>query len=295
MNVLRLGIGLAALVLSAASATALAAERRETVQRSFALRDVDGRRTVVIDNVNGSVVVEPASGDRVEVTVEQRFEGRTAADIDLARREVVLEVEERAGELELVQGGSWRCRDRRRDEGGRRREHCCCDYDEKPYDVRFDWKVRVPKDADLDVRSVNSGAIRVSGVEGRLVVRHVNDDVTIERAGTKVDASTVNGELTVEFAAKPAEDCRFNTVNGDIDLAFPKGLGADLSFATMNGEVYTDFPFVLAKPKATSEHTTDGRRHRHSIGRTTAATIGDGGIGIDCSTINGSIYIRERS
>jgi hypothetical protein len=101
--------------------------------------------------------------------------------------------------------------------------------------------------------------------------------------------------LKVDFVANPPGDCRFGTVNGKVDLSFPKGFGAQLSYKTLNGEVYTDFPFVLDKLPATSEHSTSGKRRHYGIGRSTRATIAGGGIRLDCDTINGDIYIRERS
>jgi DUF4097 and DUF4098 domain-containing protein YvlB len=153
----------------------------------------------------------------------------------------------------------------------------------------------VPRDLDLEVDNVNDGAIRITGTVGHLTVDHVNDDVTLVRVAGDVDASTVNGELKVDFAALPAGDCRFGTVNGDIDLAFPKGLGAELSFATLNGEVFTDFPFELGKLPATSERSKARGRNHHTVGGKSAATIGGGGIDLACETVNGDITIRERS
>jgi hypothetical protein len=283
------------LVLSGILDPARAAEHSETVRRTFKLDPVAGHRLLVVDNVSGSITIEAAAGEGVELTLEQKLTARSDADLDRARREVQLEVDEQPGRLELVQGGPWRCRDRERNGLGRGRGDCCCDVDERRYEARFDWTLRVPRDIDLDVRNVNEGAVRIAGTSGRLDVRHVNDAVTLEHVRGPVDAQTVNGKLAVTFDVVPGSDCRFGTVNGDIDLAFPGRLGAELSFSTLNGEVYTDFPFKLAQPRATSEHTTEGRRHRHALGRTTRATLGGGGIGLTCSTLNGDIYIRERS
>ena len=153
----------------------------------------------------------------------------------------------------------------------------------------------MPKNLDLEVDNVKEGAIRIAGVAGRLDVDHVNDDVTLVRVAGEIDARTVNGELKVDFAALPAGDCRFGTVNGDIELAFPRGLGAELSFATLNGEVFTDFPFELGKLPPTSARSKSGKRNHHDLGGTTAATLGGGGYGLACETVNGDITIRERS
>ena len=269
----------------------VALEQTETVTRSFTLAAVGGQRTLVVDNVTGAIEIEAVAGDRVELSLRQTFVARNATEMARARQEVTLEVTEGPGRLELVQGGPWRCHGRDR----RRHGDCCCDHDDRDYEVRFDWTLKVPQHLDLEVDDVNEGAIRITGTSGHLAVGHVNDDVTLVRVSGIVDANTVNGKLAVDFAALPAGDCSFGTVNGDIELAFPKGLGAELSFATLNGEVYTDFPFELAKLPPTSTRSKAGGRQHHEVGGRTAATLGGGGIGLACQTINGDITIRERS
>ncbi len=294
--------GLSVLLWACLFATPLAAlEQSETVTRSFTLAAVSGQRTLVVDNVSGSIDIEAATGDRVELTLKQTFVAKNAAEMARARQEVLLEIAEQPGRLELAQGGPWRCR--KSDKA--KHDDCCCGHDDRDYEVRFDWTLKVPKNLDLEVDNVNEGAIRITGTVGHLDVDHVNDDVTLVRVAGEVDASTVNGELKVDFAALPVGDCRFGTVNGDIDLAFPKGLGAELSFATLNGEVFTDFPFELGKLPETSERSKSGGRNHHQmggktahhqeIGGKTAATIGGGGIDLACETVNGDITIRERS
>ena len=301
--------GLAA--MAAASALALAAPaaagnkgwltESATVTKEFTLADASGRRELVIDNVIGSIDVKVGSGDRVAVTIKQTWEAHDADEMAEAKSQVELEVRDNPGKLELVQGGPWRCPSNRGPSRGdgdswERDSDCCCNHwDERDWQVRYDWTVTVPKNVDLTVKSVNDGAIRIEGVAGRLRVRHVNDDVTVVDVGGRVDAKTVNGELKVDFASLPAGDSSFATVNGDIDLGFPKGLGAELTFDTLNGEVYTDFPFTMSKKTPPPPPSTAERgRHRHEIGRKTAATLGGGGIAIDCDTVNGDITIRER-
>lgn len=283
---------------SPASAGRMDHTENRTETKRFTLAAASGQRELVVDNVIGAVEVRAGgSGDTIELTLKESFAAESAAELERAKREVVLEVRESAGRLELVQGGPWRCRGERGRKGGDWEDDggCCCDRnDDRDYEVRFDWTLVVPKNLDLTVKSVNEGVIRVEGVTGRLRVRHVNDDVTLANVAGRVDAKTVNGELKVDFAAQPTGDSTFGTVNGDIDLGFPKGLGAKLSFATLNGEVYTDFPFTLTTsppPPPTSERR--GRRH-HELGRRTSATLGQGGVALDCDTVNGDITIRER-
>ena len=120
--------GLSGLLWAFLFAPPLAAlEQSETVTRSFTLAAVSGQRTLVVDNVSGSIDIEAASGDTVQLTLKQTYIARNAAEMARARQEVVLEVTEDPGRLELVQGGPWRCRSRDKAKHG----DCCCGHDDR--------------------------------------------------------------------------------------------------------------------------------------------------------------------
>ena len=67
------------------------------------------------------------------------------------------------------------------------------------------------------------------------------------------------------------------------------------SVADQLGRPYTDFPFELGKLPPTSARSKSGRKNQYQMGGTTAVTLGGGGVGLACETVNGDITIRERS
>lgn len=106
---------IAGIALAAALSMPLAAlEQSATVTKSFTLSAVDGRRTLVVDNVNGAIEIEAGTGSIVTLTLKETFKAKSAEEMTRARQEVALEVTEHPGRLELVQGGPWRCRGRAR-------------------------------------------------------------------------------------------------------------------------------------------------------------------------------------
>lgn len=274
-----------AVALLALAPAAFAVDSTETIRRSFALAPAGGERTVEIDNVFGSVHVVGGAGDRVEVVIRQHLEADDRAALERAAAEIRLEVIETAGRLELVQDGPFR-EDRNE---RRRRRHWDLDYE-----VSWEWEVTLPRDAALEVSSVNGGTVHVENVDGRLEAANVNGDVRLEEVGGRTEASTVNGDVEVVFAESLAAPAEFATVNGEIDLSFPAGFGAELEFSTLHGEVYTDFE-VDSGPTEAKVETTRGR-HGHSfrIGSESVVRLGGGGPRLACSTINGDILIRER-
>jgi hypothetical protein len=260
----------------------------EVVTRSLPLGDA---RTVEVDNVFGSVRVRAGAAGRVEVKIHQTIRAETAEALAAARREVVLEVYEEDGRLELVQGGPFRDDDCERrcgedDGAGRHRRH----HWDPDYEVEWRWEVTVPATVALEASTVNGGDLEVTGVTGEVEAANVNGAVRLAGLGGRASASTVNGELSAEFTRALDAPAEFTTVNGDVSLTFPRGFGAELEFSTLHGDVYTDFDFDSSPVPARVER--DGGRWR--VGRETVVRLGGGGPRLACTTVNGDVLIRER-
>lgn len=279
---------LSLLVILMSSTAALGAlEWSDVERRSFELRPTADGRHVGIDNVFGPVTVRAGAGDRVEVTIERRITAADAGELERARAEVRLEVVEKAGRLELIQDGPFR--DDRDDRGRRRGRHR-----ERDYEVEWSWQVTVPADVALEVSTVLGDQIAVEGVAGELDVANVNGSVRIVGARAATAAATVNGDVEVEYAARPDAPMSFATVNGEIEVTLPAGSGVELAVATVNGGIYTDFPAAATAAPATVERERNGRGTRYRIGGETVVRLGAGGPRLAAQTVNGDVLIRER-
>jgi hypothetical protein len=291
----------AAVLLAAAALAPLATaplpalEKSDVVKREFTLSGA-GPQQIEIDNVFGAVDVRTGAAGRVTVEIRRSAEARRADDLELAFTEVTLHVEERAGHLDLVQDGPFRCNDDRfpdrRGHGHRSRWGGGCDWD-PDYDVEWSWTVTVPADVDLEVSTVNGGDLAVAGVRGRVEATNVNGAVSLEGLVGEVEGHTVNGPVTAVFVRAPTEPASFQTVNGEIELTLPASTGAELGFETMNGEIFTDFE-VTAVPQRASTDREGGQGRRYRIDRDAVVRIGNGGPRIDCQTLNGDIVVRAR-
>jgi len=158
--------------------------------------------------------------------------------------------------------------------------------------VRVDFEVRLPKNATLDVCTVNGGTLKVEGTEGRFTLRNVNGDLEMVRVRGAGRASTVNGDLEASFTAQPDAAAEFRTVNGRIDVTLPAALSADLRLKTMNGGLYTDFETTPLPSKPTTERRS-GRFVYHAD-RYASVRVGNGGPELTFETLNGDVQVRKR-
>ena len=146
-------------------------------------------------------------------------------------------------------------------------------------DVSVHFTVHVPQGVRVDASTVNGG-LSISGVTTDVRASTVNGGIEANSAGGPVRAKTVNGSIKVSMGSiGNADDLEYETVNGSITLELPAAFGAQLELSTVNGRVSTDFPVTVSG-------TLSPKRLR--------GTVGDGSTRLRASTVNGSINLRKR-
>src|SRR4051812_36611943 len=261
---------LGALALSAAPVASLSAQSRNERDAFTWSGKINEGRWINIRNLNGSVDVQPGTGDKVEVTAN-RYTRR--GDPDYVRFEVrkygprdedVL-ICALWGDNSDCDEDSYRSRN---NSGGNRNE------------ITVEFRVRVPKGVKVAAHTVN-GEMRVYDVTSEVDAGTVNGSVVVSTSGGPVSATTVNGSVRASMGRFDSNsDMTFSTVNGSVVAEFPNtDLNADIDLSTVNGRFYMDFPVTISG-------RIDPRRLR--------ATLGKGGPRVRLSTVNGNVELRKR-
>jgi len=161
--------------------------------------------------------------------------------------------------------------------------------DELGYDYKYQYKVKVPKEVTLDAHTINKGDVQIKNVDGPVKACNVNGAVSIQNARQVLQASTVNGDVTISFLESPKESIAFNTVNGDFNFELPENFNAQVYFDSMHGEMYTSFDYRKLGPKVekSQKHGT------FKIGTKTGVEIGSGGPELSFKSINGDVYLKK--
>jgi hypothetical protein len=259
----------------------LASRDEEKIQKSFTL-PAAGQKLLEIDNVWGSIEVLADTTDKVELTVARTNRAESKEKLERAKKEVTLDVTQEEGALKLYVNGPFRCQC----------DDCRHSRDDDGYRVKMDFKVHVPRDIDIKVKTVNEGRVKVSNINGSFVVRNVNGDIEMENVAGSGTARTVNGPVIVSFRQNPHENSEFKTVNGNIELRFAHDLSADFRFKTFNGGIYSDFPVTTLPVHAIQEERRGGKMV-YRADRFTEARVNSGGPEIQIENLNGDIRILE--
>ncbi|HKD52296.1 MAG TPA: hypothetical protein VKB90_15930 [Candidatus Acidoferrum sp.] len=259
----------------------LPVEEQETIQKSFSMSGAT-HRSLEIDNVWGSVEVVGTSSDQVQLTVNKSTRAESKDKLEQAHKEVTLDITEQQGLLKFYVNGPFRC-------------HCddgCGHREFEGYIVKMDFQLRVPRDIDIKVKTVNEGRAVVRDINGNFLVRNVNGDVEMSNIAGSGTASTVNGPVKVSFRQNPREASDFKTINGNVELRFTQGLAADFRFKTFNGGIYSDFP-VAALPVRAVQEEHHGGKFVFRADRYTGVRVNSGGPEIKVENLNGDIRILE--
>jgi hypothetical protein len=221
-----------------------------------------------IRNANGSVRVEPAAGDSVEITAVKSY-GRS--DPHTVRLEAV------PFEDGVAVCAVWPHKGR---PGGE--SHCGPGDQFKQMslrrgDVVVDFTVRLPKRVRLGATTV-SGDVHVTGATAPLVASTVNGGVDVATSQGPVRAVSVNGDVRARMGAfGDTGEVSLFTVNGSATAELPAQLDATVEASTVNGSIETDYPLEVS-----------GKISKHLKG-----TLGDGGRKVHITTVNGSINLKK--
>ncbi len=223
------------------------------------------QRTLWLRNINGSITVTRADGQKVEIHAERTFK-RSPAD------SVQIVTSESKGGLTVC--AIWPGRSSTCGPDG----HFTSQGHMAGNDAAVVFDVRLPPGVRIDASTIN-GDVSVDGASAPAQVATVNGDVTVETANGPASAATVNGDAhaTMHGFAEPG-DVKVTTVHGDAQVDLPGGIDAVVDGHTVAGDISTDFPL-----------TVTGKFASHSL----TGTLGKGGRQIRINTVTGDVDVRE--
>jgi hypothetical protein len=215
---------------------------------------------VEISNVNGKIVVEPSTGNTVEVVAVKTARAVSSESAKAALERVEIEDQSSGGSVrvstKVPRGGGWMTR------GG----------------VTVTYTVHVPSNAEARFTTVNGG-VEVAGLAGRVVAKTTNGGIVARNVSGPIDASTTNGAVDVDLASVAEGGAKLECTNGGITLRIPQDARASISASVVNGGIDAG---------SLRLETTESTR-RKLVGR-----INGGGPAIQIEGVNGGISIGAR-
>ena len=275
-----------------------------TKELSFEKKGVEN--AVLVANINGDVKVTGYEGDKVIVEVTRTITAKTNERLEQGKKELQLGFIDRADTLLFYVEGA--CHEFGRDTRSKKNHnnwgsHGGWGYEwnnngrgrncNPPYDYTLDFIIKVPASVNLILSTINNGDVVVENAKGALKVENVNGSIKLSKISREATATTVNGDVDIEYVTNPVKDCRFYSLNGDINAWFQKGLAANMSFESFNGDFFTNVDRLESLPvMVEKEQRANGTKYKVKGNR---FKIGNGGVFLDFETFNGDVYLKEKT
>jgi hypothetical protein len=249
-------LGILAIVLAVATASALASTQEEVFQRTFPAAGVS---QLSVSNVNGAISVQPWDKPEIHIEAKKRVRRRSQEAAEHYARQIEIAVETKGDVLEVrtvmpAQREGW-------------------DWVEWFFglDWLFEWHMReasvsyeisTPHRMDAKLVSTNGG-VHIGAIEGHATLHTTNGAVTAEgtqgvlrghttngaisllRVAGGCHVVTTNGKITAELLSLGSQGCELQTTNGAIHITLPENIRADLEASTTNGHVTSQLPLSL--------------------------------------------------
>lgn len=269
--------------------TVNAKEFKEHLNKEFTVSAGSMQATLAVYNVFGFIKVEGYAGTKILIEINKTLSADNDKDLETGKREFKLGFDQKSDTVTVFIAEPFDSRPRRNwqhNENNRDIE----------YNFKVDYIVKVPYGTNLNVSTINDGAITVENVSGMLKINNVNAGITVKNAKGTTLARTVNGDILVNYLSNPKETSSYKTINGDIRITYQPDFSADLTFKSMHGEFYTDFAEAKLLPvTATKVQDKNGHESVFKLNKTTTVRFGHGGSVFRFETLNGDVYIKKQS
>lgn len=272
----------------------------EKITKEFAFEKKSEANALMIANINGNIKVQAYDGDKILVEITKTIKAKTAERLETGKTEIQLGVVDLADTIILYINSP--CNHFEKSNPRSRHSHMGSKWGyswmqhgrdcHESYGYSMDFTVKIPAAVNILVSTINDGDIEVENIKGAVTANNINGSIHLHNLMREANASTINGDLNVDYAKNPQRDCRFYSLNGDINALFQKGLAASMSFESFNGSFYTNVDRLETLPALVEKKNhNEGVKYKVNNNR---FKIGSGGAYLDFETFNGNVYLKEK-
>jgi hypothetical protein len=265
-------------------------KHEETIKKTI---PVSTQNVLILDNIFGSVTVEGYSGSEIILEAKKTIRSKYKEDFEKGKSELKLVVNAKSEYIDVFIESPQSTRTTRFENGKFHKNQNWVG--DTKYSFNFDFVLKVPKNMNLEVSTINDGNVIVSNMNSESIeANNVNGQVTLENiAKAKTNARTINGKITASFSGNPNKNSSFSTINGDINIILQKSLSAKLLFRSMQGDFYTDFDVKPITNFQPVKSETKSSKIILKLENATAVQVGSGEVEYKFNTLNGDVYVKK--
>ncbi len=268
--------------------TMFAQKHSETLTDTKQFPSNSSENLLVVYNVNGSIKVEGTNSNTVSISVKKSISGNNNRQLEQGKQEIGIKVETKDDIIYVYHDSPYTEFDL---ETGRFSHKG--PWNGIKYDYLLDITIKVPKNTNLELSTINRGDIFAKRVEANdITVSNINGAITLEDISGKTYANALNKDINISYSKNPNKDSRFASLNGDININVQGGLNADVSFKSLNGDIYTNLETRTSNSGIKMSKGKGKKGTKYKMNKNTEFQIGSGGIRMDFDVLNGDVTIK---
>ena len=268
-----------------------AQKHNETIKEEVQFPNQSSENLLVVNNVDGSIIVEGYSGNKVQVVGDLEIKGNNTRQLEQGKSEISMKVTSHNDIIYVYLDSPYT---KFNPETGRYGHSNNNNWSGNRYHYRLDIKIKVPKNTNLELSAVNNGVVEARNISAKnITASNINGPITLENVSGKTYVDALNKDISISYSKNPTEESTYKSLNGDINISVQKGLNADVKFKSLNGEIFTNLE-TQNRPSAQKIEKTKGKKGtKYKMDKGSEFLIGEGGVKLYFKLLNGDVTIKE--
>ncbi len=286
------------------SSLPLAAQQKQTEIEHITVTytfQTDGKDNLLkVFNVYGSIDIEGYNGSDVKVEAVNEVTANSSELVEEGLAEIGLKFEQMGDEYWVYLDSPFTYIDQ---DSGKiwhsdtcwKHNDCSRKHQRKAYRYHMDIKVKVPKNTNLEISTINNGDISISDIDAKtLTVNNINGAIEMAGVAGKTYVNAINQDINIYYSKNPIEDSIFESINGDINISFAGEPDAEVVYQTMHGDMYTAYDVAMMAPLVQQSSKQKEHGIQYKLDANSRLKIGQGGPEYRFETLNGDIKLQRQ-
>lgn len=155
-------------------------------------------------------------------------------------------------------------------------------------------EIRVPRNFNLKLSSINDGNILVENVNGEFEISNVNNDIIMNTVSGAAVVDSVNGKITATFKQVNSDSKMvFTSFNEDVDVSLPSDIKANFKLRTAYGEIFTGFDVEFDTSEPVIEKDNSKKSYKVKLEKWVSGKANGGGGEVVLKSHSGDLIVRS--
>ena len=262
----------------------------ERIEMSYHFDTQSTDNTLYIHNINGFVEIEGYDGTDIQVDIKKTISAKTEENLTFGKHEAWFKVVNLDNQIHMFMKTPFSHLEIEGDD-----VHFHEKNSHQKYQYKLDYKVKVPRNTNLQIMTVNDGNIAIDGIQSRQIyAKNINGEIELKNVSAKMKIMTVNGDIHLSYLDKNIDKGYFKSINGSFTIQFVEQPDIEVTFKTQNGGFYTSYDPTNVSSFVQRETKKFKHGVKYKIKPKNKIRFGLGTHKFDFKTINGDINIINK-